>query len=367
MLAAPCDTPPKEAIVDGLREGLQADPRVSEVEFTDQRLVWMRRQTFYPASREPNEDELLSGSDHFHNVVLSDPVTFIVKVPKKNQPEFMGYSDHPADTYFVAWDGRTATVGWEVKSDIKTLPHAGGQVVVEVLNAAARHAGVGLYVQACSPGCKNLFMHGDVLLVQVSSATRHSVAERRGPRRSTVVEAPVAEGSLDAVDRFANWMRGDCFHFAAFKNYSQRLVALDQVSHRMVEELLRIQYRRTTRSAMPWWRRVLTWRPGLADRARARKLVSGIWLAAARHEALLTEWHEFHDDFTKSVEERSTRPMFEADFDSDERAVQRQDLGFITNAVSHTASRLDARLVAIVTLVAALGGIVGALLAAAMS
>lgn len=367
MLAATCEAGPISELLEVIEQGLRDDPRVATIKFPAQDQHWINNEIRYPGGEETGVDVLLSGSDHFHNIVLTNPVEFIVQVPKKNQPDFRGYTDHPSDTYYVAWDGLTVVVGWSVGGTAESVPMAGGQIVADVLQDSLEKANLKLYVQSCSAGCTKLFWHTTVILREREEVEDHKFVDSPAPHGAVVMEAPIYRNALSAMAMLLMVIRAEARHFAGFKNYSRRLINLDQASKSMVDSLLEIQYRKTHRQSLPIRDRVREWWRHRSDTRAMKRLVSSLWLSASRHEALLGEWHEDHDEFRDTIRENDSAVLFSRDLVRDERAVERQDLAFITRAVAETSSRFDARLIALVTIVGGLAALAGALLGAALA
>ncbi len=161
----------KRALLDELVATLDKDPRVTRVQAPRElntHYTYLRR--YWPERTRTSAERLLTGADYMSVLLLPEPVLFTVRVPKKNQPTKHGFDDVPSDTYDVAWDGVTAWVIWAQSSP--DIPKSGGHVVRDVLDDAARALGGGVYEQACSPGCTNIFLHTTLRL-------KHSMTCRR--------------------------------------------------------------------------------------------------------------------------------------------------------------------------------------------
>lgn len=365
MLKVPCETPPKNEIIESLKRAIESDVRVSSVELTDQRPEWMRRLSFFPTSEPATKDQILSGSDHFHCVTLSDPILITIHVPKKNQPKFMGYSDHPSDSYFVAWDGLTAVVAYEAPVKGKPLARAAGQIVPEVLADCAKKAGLGLHVQACSPSCKNLFTHTDVVLEEFSGSSRHEL-QAKVPGWARRVYAPASESGLDAACQYLRWISQSAYFFASFKNSSARINDLDRAASDTLRRVLGLQYRRASTLELPSAQRIRAAWTGRHDGRIIRKSIGQLWLFAAVRESLLDDWNDRRDRFHDLAGRQGYEDLFAPDLLDSERSVSRRDPSLITQAVSQVSTGLDARLIAIVTAIAGLSAILGAVIGAAL-
>jgi hypothetical protein len=370
MLATTCNTPPAASIAEKLERALEDDTRIKEIGDVHIMPEWYSRKTAYPRSDGELGEALLSDEDHFHAIRFSDPFSFIVSVPKRNQPPFRGYTDFPSDTYYVAWDGVTAVVLWERTPDAVGPPRAGGQVVVDVLTDVVAAAGFELYVQPCSPNCTNLFAH-TVLQVEQSDVGDEMTLESDPDSSIVVLHVPFNGEPLGLVAKVCTYIRVEAEYFARFKNGAQRIMDLESFARSMVAELLELQYERNATLKLGRARRFLSKIHNRGSKRKIQGLIASLWLVFARLEERRSEWFSARDRFVDSIERYGTGALFKRDHRDELRTIERQDLAFIRAAIEQSANRLDSSTIALVTglsaVAAVIGAVIGALIAVAAS
>ncbi|MFJ2543735.1 hypothetical protein [Microbacterium sp. NPDC087589] len=222
---------------DSLQKALDDDPRVASVTADPLRVAWSSQSKMYPPSEKIDTFELITGADGVIAPHFPDPLRFRIHVPIKNQPLFRDEADVPSDNYWVVWDGLTVVLGWERGEEERVPPRSGGQIVVEILEQAAISAGARLVVQACSPGCKNLFAHRVLSVVQYPGTDRAIGYVKRGfPVVATHVH--VDGGPEELVMRVWEDLSRSSEAFAQYKNVGRRILTPEQRSRALVAELL---------------------------------------------------------------------------------------------------------------------------------
>ncbi|MEU1888323.1 hypothetical protein ABZ491_22895 [Micromonospora rifamycinica] len=363
MLTTDCSNIDRSKVAPAIEQALASDNRVVEIAPITNRPEWVGRETMYPSAVNSTRDALLAGM-HFHAINFSDPITFRVSVPARNQPSFRGYHDIPSDDYWVAWDGWTAFVLWPQPASAK-IPRAGGQIVVSVLEDAAKQAGFELYVQACSPGCKNLFAHPD-LRIKESPSSGTFVVRDDNPT-DFIVDLEVFTGSHDPLSlahRIGEWFHYEMRTFAQYKNSSRHIRDIERIARNMVDELLELNLHKITRSQLPARKRIRGLREHRQQSREALRLIALLWFAFARIEAIKRDWLEARRALEDAISNHNIEPIFSTDRADDDAAVASLELSFIKAAVEQSATRMDSRLVANVTAIGAVFALVGALLGA---
>lgn len=352
-------TDAKRELVDKLCQALERDSRVVSVRNPAIEGDYSGRKTVYPDSSRTDPKSLLTVSDGFEVIRLSDPILLHAHVPIKNQPQFHGNDDIPTEDYFVSWDGVTVVVLWRQPDD--NVPLSGGHVITDILRGALDSWQAGLYVQACSPECDNQFFHTVVLVRHSSEAPEPSDMTLRSLGRYKVeICVPM---DLDDFD-ILTWMDLnfglDSSRFAEVKNLARRVMDTESLVRDLLTHLLGHYYEHASTAIQPWWRS-LRKRWGMRGwRREARQILASLWLALAHLEDLRRLWGDSRHDF----EESSTDSMllFEQDYSGDAAAVQSLEVGRFDATVEQIAHNLENRAVVLATVGGALaGGLAGAL------
>lgn len=361
--------PPHHTTLEKVMEQLVADPRVQDVEhpwrFEED---WCRQGYIYPWSEE--EDEvgagLLAGSDRLHSLKFSTALTFQVEVPAKNQREVSG-GDWIPTHYHVAWDGWLAVVTWSFPRPSEPAPMSGGHVVREILETATKHAGFGLYVQACNPGCKYDFAHTTVRLEEDVRFDGANVQYKESSLTfaEVVAEVPPAPDE-DLVAMLHMSISQSSQPFLSLKNLGQRILELEDDARRSLAILLGIDYQRALVRATGLWGRPKAYWALRGTRQEKRRGISRLWLALSSIERLRRDWTEVYLFFKRTIEEDGRELLFLSDYADEVERVESLDLALLRAGAEEVAGRLDNRTLTSVTALAgvagaAAGGIVGAI------
>jgi hypothetical protein len=362
MLLARDEVPSVDKLKERLETAIKNESRISGFDPVALRKEWTSSFSVYPRRKDTTDNAMFSGSDRRKALRLSDPISFTVTVPIKNQPEFRGYADIPTDTYYVAWDGITAVVAWDRRADQKKPPRSGGHVVVDILRNLAKSVDLDLYAQACSPGCTNMFAHPIMRLerVEAPKTTRPRIAATAFPCINVHFHCSgEARDVAVAIDRA---VANQGYTFALFKNYARRIMDLEALARTKVSTLLKIDYDRIKRLQLSPLDRVKeAWRHR-SDKRQARLLVSSLWLVFSSIELLRSDWLKHRTRLSEDSASREMNGLFQEDLGDDDNAVMSQDLSFIRSAVEQTASHQDARALAWTTALVAVAGLLGAVI-----
>jgi hypothetical protein len=357
-------------IVRRVGDALGADNRVIDLTMPEIRVDWITRYEMHPDLRRTSEQGVLTGADHFHTLVMSGPIQFTVRVPKKNQPAFRGYTDFPSDTYHVAWDGATAIVLWEQIAD-DPIPMAGGHIVVDILADAAKAAGQSLYVQACSPNCKNQFIHNHLRVTANRVVAELSLAVQTDPEYLGPIDMHVPTLSPPSEAALSLHYAADIptLQFSILKNGARRLRDLEAVTRGLLVQLLVLNRSRAVSQAIPIWRlrRYRALWQSRKSRREAARVIAEVWLGLAALENLRRTWDEDRLQFHHAQGTSVVGPLYGRDYADDEAAVLSMNMTLVRSAVESTAARLDNRSVTLATTTGAAAVIVGAVIGGAVS
>jgi len=361
MLVTTGKVPESHDLKNRLEAAVRSESRISSSKPITVRREWTYGTYFYPQRSRTNESALLSNSDRFTAIHLSDPVAFTVTVPIKNQPEFRGVADIPTDTYYAAWDGVTAIVLWPRQVTDKLPPRSGGHVVIDILHDLASSAGLEFYAQACNPSCTNVFAHQVMRGERLRGVKSISRVKLRG--RPCVDVHLHADGDLsDVAAALGSLIGHEGFFFAQFKNYARRIRDLESYARSMVDRLLGLSLGRIQRSQLSLFKQIKELRVHRSDMRQMRLLISSLWLVLARIEAIRSVWLQKKTHLLDDLERRKLADLFARDQGDDDAAVMSQNLSFISSAIEQTANRQDSRVLAWTTGLVALAGVLGAVL-----
>lgn len=362
----------KKQIYEEVLAGLRAESRVVEIGSSDCHPDWMGAFRAYMQRGKFPDELLLSSEFYFDAVKLVDPVYFTVSVPIKNQKPFRGEEDIPTSEYFAAWDGITLVVAWERDREVLIPPHSGGHVVIEIIGQALASRKLGLYVQACSQNCTNMFTHKDLRVEKFPGKGGLSCKKGRQNGRLIDVHVESEGGGGQVALEILLGMQWYGSQFARFKNYSRRIQDLEQYAREMVDELLQLNYSGISSDAGKRisWKSVKTlgiipFRRRRALAAKTKTLVSSLWLALSRIEAIRRDWDRVQLHLLEKEDRYGI--FFDADTGMDLKITSSMDTNFIRSAVEQHETRKDARITAVATFTGAVGGLVGAVIGGLLS
>ena len=337
-----------------LASALESDPKVKGVQcpwgFEGNR-CYVR--TIYPTVAEP--ERLIDGADALHGGQFESFLEFEVQV--KNQ---LGQSR----TYEVIWDGWLAVVSWQ-SSEEEPFGYQDGQVVIEVLERAAREVGLELRTQGCDPHCAHNFSHTNVRFV-------HDLAEReelqyRVGEALFEVEARTSRSEHNelTLPLFLD-LRIMVNNFTEMKNVGHRLLECEADARATLSELVGVGYMRAQIEALsPLARQRARWRERGWQR-RARLLIARMWMSLARIEELRRQRAALRSGYKASAKERRRLELLEGEDESDAERLRSLDLEMMRCGVQEMAERLDNRAMLRATALAAVvGALAGGTIAAA--
>jgi hypothetical protein len=353
----------KKNSLSELCSALERDPRVVEVITPDINPDFSGRRTLYPDLNRTSEDDLLTGGDSFQVMELSDSIYFHMHVPKKNQPQWHGWDNIPAEDYFVSWDGIAAFVLWEQDSD--HIPPPGGQVVTDVLSTALAATQAELYVQACGPNCDNIFFHTSLYLHPDEDCIGDYDLEITPRKNENAVDIviPSEESNFELVEWIYDRLNGPVSDFAKLKNLSRRVMDIESSIRDQVAHLLGHYYEHSVIAAKPL-RRSLKDRWKIKGwRREARQILAGLWLSLANVEGLRRQWGDQRGRF--ELGRREYMPLFEIDYSDDVAMIESLEVGHLDATIEQISQSLDNRALLLATVVGALaGGLAGAVVGA---
>lgn len=372
FLAADDDEEPIEDIYREVLAALRKDSRVPGIRALRLRPHWSFMEAVYPCGPDIPPEDVLSGNDRAFAVRFSDPLIIELRVPLKNQPVINGDADVPTDHYWVAWDGVTAIVLWEVdEPDRIYAPRSAGHIIHDVLRTAAEDAGYELMQQACSTDCHNMFAHRDIRLVQVPGhggiVSGLVAGDDVGPANAVIEcngDAP------ELLRRLWETVEAATGEFALFKNYARRLFAVEDLANEFVTDLLTRDYAAIVHKRLSRIRRVgvrlkaLRIRKSKAGRS-IDELIAALWLLMASKETLIGLVASKRRSFNIRAAKEDTEVLYVADRREDEHRLEILDLTFVRAAIEQKSSRLDNRIIAVATACGALAAVVGALIGSA--
>jgi len=359
-------TPDDQDVGDLIRRMCTELGRDNRVLSTDEPRIepeWDHVVRFFPMDTV-DSTEILLGLDVAMHVRMARSMSFRIRVPKKNQPGFRGLDDIPTDEYCVTWNGGTLIVFWEQPLS-KPVPAAGGHVVEDILRSAAKAAGGGIYVQACSVGCDFMFFHTTIRLIQNDGTSDWEFKPAVGDGRVVLAEGThTTVRSASMTDSFFQAVSPSADAFAEMRNTGARIQLLENRARSELGELLVATAQREHMATHgPVSILIRPWKTRGYGR-KARETLALLWIAVANLEMLNRAWHEEKFRFTDSISKLIGLDLiFEVEINPEAEAVATLDLGTIQAAVAHLSGGLDTRTIVVATLVGAIaGGLAGALI-----
>ncbi|GGS50272.1 hypothetical protein [Streptomyces cinerochromogenes] len=340
--------------MEELCKALQGDPRVQWVKRPKLNPDFCSHMVVYPNADDSDSDEVMHGSDAMRAVHFDRPLLFKIVVPIKNQPQHHHADDIPTDTYWVSWDGVVVMVLW--RHERKGIPSSGGQIILQLLEEICASANLGVFNQACSPACTNVFMHSDLIIKQLDDLEDCRIL---GSDRTTVyVAAPTSEEPEDALIELYYSFGRTSLYFARQKNMGRRIIDLEAEAWQRAAHLLSHYSAHAEASAKPFRKRiVMRWR-NRGWRSKVRSLSAQTWVCMTGIEVMLRKWKEVKTDFSDGAKENSCMPIFETDYFDEVAIIESIDLSRLESMSTQVESRLDNRLISIATAGGAVSGAV---------
>ena len=363
--------PPEADLADFLQGAIQrlnADSRVVEIAPFSFSELMEDIEVFYPAG-SVSFDETLFGADAFDVRTFTPALRFAIQVPLKNQPARDGVHDVPSEKYWVAWNGCTAAVLWAQPDN--NIPLAGGHIALDVLENAAKTSASSLINQACSPGCKNLFMHSTMVIsltgetkLEESTYLKVFSSNRSGPDSFDVV-VPSVDDELDALTWLSLTLMGTADHFASMKSTGARLLSVERAARSELSHASLHQYEQSQLATLPLGRRILGSWKRRGSRREMRHLVAGLLLSLANMEMLLRLWQDDRQEFEVAAGSAGESIIFDADMRRDIARIENLKLEHLESGVEQLGNSLNNSALAVATAGGALaGGVAGGILGA---
>ncbi len=306
-------------------------------------------RTIYPTGAEP--ERLIDGADALHGGQFDSFLEFEVEDELDE-----------GQTYGVIWDGWLAVVSWQSAAE-EPFGYEEGQVVIEVLERAAREVGLELRIQACDPHCTHNFGHTNVRFVH-DPGEREALQYRVGGGLFEVeARSSKQERNELALSLFLD-LRMMVNNFTEMKNVGHRLLECETDARVTLSQLVGVGYMRARIEALgPLARQRSRWR-GRGWQRRARLLIARMWMSLARIEELRRQRAALRSDYKASARERGRLKLFESEDETDAERLRSLDLEMMRCGVQEMAERLDNRAMLRAT---ALAAVVGALVGGAIA
>jgi hypothetical protein len=357
------DRPPDVGLADKLKEALNHDARVTSVHVPRLDKGWSPQPVRYPATENIEDDDgVLDGRRHFHFQLFSQPIEFNFHVPAKNQPKVFEDDEIPTEDYFALWDGQSLIVSWKQPA-LDDLSNSGGHIVEDILETAVDRLDAGLYVQACNPQCKYVFVHTDARLTFDNTATGLAIHATPADKYLVEMVAPGPIGLQEATRRIWRRFGPALAKFADMKNVGRQIIDLERVIRWDLDRLNSLHFKRAEATQRGVRTRVAAFWEFRHWRSTSRFYLTRLWLALGSIERLRRKWSEEQLNFSERAAEADIEPLFIIDGADEAASIRAIDLRLVEAAVEHASSRLDSTALAWATAGGAVaGGIVAALI-----
>lgn len=307
----------------------------------------------------PAADDILDVLVDYYGLRLNEPLEFVVHVPSKNQPLYRGAEDLPSDDYLVHWDGDTILVQWSQEGTIRSS--SGGHVALDILNQATEAAGYTLEIIACAPSCLHKFIHSDFVTFN-EPPTDEGFDVRQPARGGSSVAAPwpLPEDPWVNIHRMSYALGSIVAQYGEAKSQAIAVLDMENRARADVQTVLSIAHKRVLKRRPP---RVLGW---IADswqlrgtRRFARQLSSELWVALIELDSRRRTWAEVERQL-RSLSDGMGLSDVDALRDVNQASVSSIDVGLLRDSIQELSARREGRVLALVTLVGAVGALVGA-------
>ena len=364
-LVVPHDTTDTIEYARRLVEVLQRDPRVTRAHVGPLDRDWSPQYTAYPPMDEDtSHSTVLDATRHMHGQLFSEPVAIELRVPAKNQPKVFEYDEIPSERYLALWDGQCLLVAWEQPA-ADGVGSSGGHVIEEILEEAVDAIDAGLFVQACNPRCRYVFLHTAIRATIDRNATADwSMSHRSGDPYN--LELVLSAGdSLPEVALTAWWrLRGSLRKFATMKNRGRQILELESLVRSDLDHLNRLHHERASASQRRFPARLGVLWTHRSWRRVSRFYLARLWLGLGSLERLRRQWSDEATSFRRTADEHNLQDLFTVDTYDEVALVEKLDLHLVEAAVEHAEGRLSSNLLALATVG---GGVAGAVVAAILT
>jgi len=341
---------------------LDDDSRVTSLTPPDLDPSYDEHILVYPSSRGADPDSVVTGSDVLVGVSLSGVLKFELSVPLKNQPTFTADETPPAEHYYVIWDRYSLMLGWQQNAETP-IPRAGGQVIRDVLNVAAKKMQGRQYIQSCSPWCTHLFAHQELHIRTRPGAQGFSLSEPRGAPLRAVIDVHVPPGD-DVWGLLAKTYRScqvSMQNFYEMKNLGRRTLDIGVVIDQDIFQLMSLHYERAALRRERIWTRISSLRNIARWRRESRLLLARLGIALPTFELFRRKWNERRVFYDRAAAARGIAVMFEDHLD-DEAAIEAFDTTSQRATLSEMSGRLDNAALIGATVAVAAAAIIGVVL-----
>lgn len=350
---------------DQLVKALRQDSRVITAHVGALDREWSYQFTAYlPMRKSDDEDGVINGTRHFHGQRFSEPISFELRIPAKNQPKVFEDDYIPSERYFALWDGQCLMVAWEQSVDAG-VGSSGGHVVEDVLQKAVDVIDLDLYVQACNPQCKYVFLHTAIrATVDQDAPTDWTLSRRTNDPYLLDVELWDG-GSIEEVAQAIWWRTNSSLHdFASMKNKGRQILELEAVVRADLDRLNRLHHEKASASQRAFPARIKAYWTHRAWRRDSRFYLARLWLALGSLERLRRLWGRDATSFRRGADEQDLVALFTVDTSDEVTFVEKLDLRLVEASVEHAEDRLSSNTLALATIG---GGVAGALAAAVLT
>lgn len=344
-------------VYPNLLEALRSDARVKELDAPTPGKNETSARGFSTAGRSEHAISDARPSmphQHVHGAAFKYPITMLIQVPKRLQPQSQGLEAIPAEEYWAAWDGVELIVLWSNEDEKKRFGYFGGFAVLDVLEKATDAAGYGLHVQPCGSSCSYPFAHRD-LLVSANGNASEATLEEIDEWTAKIVCPSTAE-PLRLV-RSLSIQFSFCVHiFASMRSHGASVWQTERLARRDLGKLLRLQYESADLRAQPILRSLKSrWKSRSIARDTAR-LTAGLWLCLATLEENQRGWTEDKYIYEANAARNGFGLVFGVEYPQEVNSVRSLEVSSLRAAVQQMSARADTRLVVLATAGGALAG-----------
>jgi hypothetical protein len=229
------------------------------------------------------------------------------------------------------------------------------------LNRAAERIDAEIFVQACNPECKFVFVHTDTIVNFDAGAEEIAIEAASTDNDGVIVTLPGSGDLGDAAIMLWYQYVSALGGFARMKNVGRQILDLERLVRWDLQRLNSLHHARAEAGQKSWRERAAALWQFRGWRRKSRFYLARLWLGLGSLERSRRRWEDAHFSFTQTASEAGVESLFETDTADEAASVSGLDLAFIEASVEHAGSRLDNSAVVLATV---LGGSAGAVVAA---
>lgn len=293
---------------------------------------------------------------HNHILELSEPISFQV---------FLNHGPSERDSglvtsYWVAWDGIAVSVMWDAHGAVSPFSADEGTLVFDLIATLTKEAGLKLRLQPCGDVCDYPFAHNEAILTPGANHSDFPVT--RTSETAIEVACPQVRTPHALIRELSTAVNYTATVFSSLRSYGETVRQSETHARAELSEALVLQYEREQSSSTGFLRSVGRRWKRRKHNQKISRLIANLWLRLATIEASTSKWQDERYAFDSLLPRAGLAQIFAHEYPQQVTMMKSVRTANLEASVSQLTSRSDSRLVAIATVMGAMGGAVAAAL-----